>query len=59
VRAGIIKEKIIGRRLKKSLISALPARKNVEKKNHPVNSRNRVITIYATGEVKKVCTSLL
>ena len=52
VNAGIINVKTTGSRLKKSLISALPARKKVEKKNQPVNRRNSVITIYAIGEEK-------
>jgi hypothetical protein len=43
--AGIIKEKIMGSREKKSLKSALPKIKNVEKKNHPVTIKNSDITI--------------
>ena len=43
--AGIIKEKIMGSSEKKSLKSALPKIKNVEKKNHPVTIKNSDITI--------------
>jgi hypothetical protein len=43
--AGIIKEKIMGSSEKKSLKSALPKIKNVEKKNQPVTIKNNDITI--------------
>jgi len=52
VMAGMIKEKVMGKREKKSLKSALPKIKKVEKKNHPVTIRNKDITIYAMGEMK-------
>ncbi len=57
--AGTLKARIIGNKLKKFLISALPDRKKVEKKNHPIIIRKSVIIIYAPGEVKKVLNSLL
>jgi len=50
--AGIKKEKVIGSREKKSLKSARPYIKKVEKKNQPVTMRNREMTIYAIGEIK-------
>jgi hypothetical protein len=50
--AGIINEKVKGSRLKKFLRSAWLIKKNVEKKNHPVTTRNMEITIYAMGEIK-------
>jgi len=52
VMAGIIKEKVMGSREKKSLKSARPKIKNVEKKNQPVTIKNREITIYAMGDMK-------
>lgn len=52
VMAGMIKEKMMGKREKKSLRSARPKIKKVEKKNHPVTIRNKDITIYAMGEMK-------
>jgi hypothetical protein len=45
VKAGMKKEKVMGRREKKSLRSARPKMKKVEKKNHPVTMRNRAMTI--------------
>jgi hypothetical protein len=45
VMAGIINEKIMGRREKKSLRSALSKIKKVEKKNQPVIIKNMDITI--------------
>jgi len=50
--AGMIKANVIGRRLKKFLISAWLYKKNVEKKNHPVTTRKMEMTIYAMGEIK-------
>jgi hypothetical protein len=50
--AGMINEKVMGKREKKSLRSALPKMKKVEKKNHPVTMRNIEITIYAMGDMK-------
>jgi hypothetical protein len=52
VMAGIIKEKVMGSREKKSLKSARPKIKNVEKKNQPVTIKNREITIYPMGDMK-------
>jgi Cu/Ag efflux protein CusF len=52
VMAGMINEKMMGSREKKSLMSARPKIKKVEKKNHPVTMRNNDITIYAMGEMK-------
>ena len=52
VTAGMINENITGKREKKFLISACPKRKNVEKKNQPVNMRKIEITIYAIGKIK-------
>ena len=43
--AGIINENVMGNRAKKSLRSALPKIKKVEKKNHPVTMRNSEMTI--------------
>jgi hypothetical protein len=59
VTAGIIKEKMIGRREKNPLISACPYRKKVEKKNHPVSIRKMEITIYAIGDIKYPFNSFL
>ncbi len=52
VMAGMINEKIMGSMEKKFLISAVLNRKNVEKKNHPVTTRNSEITMYAMGDMK-------
>jgi len=52
VTAGMIKERVIGSRLKKSLKSALLWRKNTEKKNHPVTRRKTAMTMYAMGDKK-------
>ena len=52
VMAGIKKEKVMGKKEKKSLKCALPKIKKVEKKNHPVTIRNNDMTIYAMGEIK-------
>lgn len=64
VTAGMINEKVIGRREKKPLSSAWLNRKKVEKKNQPVSIRKIEITIYAIGETKyplnsffKTCTA--
>jgi hypothetical protein len=43
--AGIVKARIRGSKAKKSLMSARPERKKVEKKNHPVMTRKIVIMI--------------
>jgi hypothetical protein len=45
VMAGMINEKVMGSIEKKSLRSARPKIKKVEKKNHPVTMRNNDITI--------------
>jgi len=50
--AGMIKDKVIGKREKKSLRFAWFITKNVEKKNHPVTNRKIDIIIYAIGDKK-------
>jgi hypothetical protein len=50
--AGIKNEKTMGSKEKKSLKSARPYIKNVEKKNQPVIIKNSDVTIYAIGEMK-------
>ncbi len=45
VTAGMIKENVMGKSEKKSLKSARPKIKKVEKKNHPVTIKYREITI--------------